>query len=139
LPQAAAEAKRLGHNSIGTEHILLALFRDQSTIAAKVLGDANITDREVERRILQKTPRGSARDDPPLLTPLTTGTIGNAVGEAERLGHNYVGTEHFLLALFGDSEALAGKVLAQMGATYDDSRRRVIDKLTGITATPREQ
>jgi hypothetical protein len=135
LPQAAAKALRFGHNYVGTEHLLLALFTDQESVAAKVLADAKISEQKVEAFVLQATPRGSSTDDAPPLTPLATRTIEKAVSEALQLGHNYVGTEHLLLALFGDTEALAAQVLAQTGATYDDLRRSIINKLVGLTTT----
>ena len=53
-----------------------------------------------------------------------------------QLGHNYVGTEHLLLALFGDSEGLAAKILTDMGTTRDDVRARVIKKLSGFAPVP---
>jgi hypothetical protein len=139
LPQAAAEALRFGHNYVGTEHLLLALFADHESVAAKVLADAKITEQKVERFVLQATPRGASSDAAPPFTPLATRTVEKAVSEALQLGHNYVGTEHLLLALFGDTEALAAQVLEQTGATYDDFRRGVIHKLTGLTTSTTRQ
>jgi len=137
--QAAAAARRLGHNYVGTEHFLLALFEDQTSIAAKVLADAQVTEQHVETLVLQAAPRGSSTDDAPLRTPAASAVFRRAIAEAVRLGHNYVGTEHVLLALFGESEALSARVLAQTGATYDDYRRRVIDKLSRLVVARPEQ
>ena len=53
--------------------------------------------------------------------------------EARTLGHNYIGTEHLLLAMFGDADDLAAKILTQLGAGYDDYRNRIIEKLSGYT------
>ena len=72
-------------------------------------------------------------------TPRVRNLFVQAAAAARRLGHNYVGTEHVLLALFGESEALSARVLAQTGATYDDYRRRVIDKLSRLVVARPEQ
>ena len=123
----------------GVKNFKLALFEDQTSIAAKVLADAQVTEQHVETLVLQAAPRGSSTDDAPLRTPAAIAVFRRAIAEAVRLGHNYVGTEHVLLALFGESEALSARVLAQTGATYDDYRRRVIDKLSRLVVARPEQ
>jgi hypothetical protein len=135
LPGAEAEARRLGHNYVGTEHILLALFADPGSLAAKILNEADIERSSIDQHISSSAPRGSAADEAPPFTPRATACIDEAGAEARRLGHNYVGTEHVLLALFVDPEGLAAKTLTQLGATYDDFRGRVVEKLSGYTYT----
>ena len=133
LPRAAAEAGQLGHNYVGTEHILLAFFADLESLASKVLTETGITHAEVEDQILGITPRGSAASGAPPLTPRALDCVERAVGEAVALGHNYVGTEHILLALFGNPESLSARILAELGATYDEARAAIIEKLSGFT------
>ena len=58
-------------------------------------------------------------------------SLEQSVAEALQLGHNYVGTEHLLLALFADPEGLAARILSELGATRDDARRRVVAHLIG--------
>jgi Clp amino terminal domain, pathogenicity island component len=135
LPGAEAEARRLGHNYVGTEHILLALFADPASLAARILDEAEIARSTIDQHVLNITPRGSAADEAPPFTPLATACIDKAGAEARRLGHNYVGTEHVLLALFSEPEGLAAKVLTQLGATYDNFRDRVIEKLSDFPYT----
>ncbi len=135
LPAAVEAARGLGHNYVGTEHLLLALFADSEALAAKVLTEAKITRTSVEQQILKKMPRRSSTAEAPPLTPRAAACIEKAVEEALQLGHNYVGTEHVLLALFGDPEALAAKILTDSGAAYDDFRDRVIEKLLGSQTT----
>jgi hypothetical protein len=130
LPGAEAEARRLGHNYLGTEHILLALFADPASLAARILDEAEIARSTIDQHVLNITPRGSAADEAPPFTPLATACIDKAGAEARRLGHNYVGTEHVLLALFAEPEGLAAKILTQLGVTYDNFRDRVIEKLS---------
>jgi len=130
-----AEAVRLGHSYVGTEHLLLALFADPESLAAKVLVEAKVTHAAVEQRVLHVAPRGSAADNAPPFTPRAAECFSKAVAEALKLGHNYDGTEHLLLALFADPEALAAKILTQLGATYDGMRGAVIQKLSGYSGS----
>jgi Clp amino terminal domain, pathogenicity island component len=137
LPGAVADALRLGHDTVGTEHILLALFADPESLAAKVLTEAKMTQATVERRIVEVTPRGSSTNEAPPFTAHATECLEKAVVEALHLGHNYVGTEHVLLALFANPETLAARILTQSGATHDELRNRIIGKLQGLTHTRR--
>jgi hypothetical protein len=133
LSQSAAEARGLGHTYIGTEHVLLALFLDPASIAAKILAALGITREVVEQRILDITPRGSARVEAPPYTPRATACLEHTLAEALQLGHNYIGTEHILLALFADPEGMAARILTELDATYDDVRARVIEALSNFT------
>ena len=137
LPGAAAQALRLNHKFVGTEHILLALYTDTENLAAKVLTEMNVAQAEVEQRILAVTPRGTATSQELPFTPRATECIERAVGEALRLGHNYVGTEHFLLGLFADPTTLAAEILTQLGATHDDARALIVEKLSGYVSKGR--
>ena len=125
-------ARRLGHSYVGTEHLLLGLFEPAGGIAAQILEDKRITRVKVEEQILFLAPGASVGGADPLFTPRAAECLGRTISEATQLGHNYVGTEHLLLALFGDSEGLAAKILTDMGATRDDVRARVIKKLSGF-------
>ena len=131
LPAAVAEALRLGHDDVGPEHILLGLFADSESLAAKVLADAQLTQAAVERRILDVRPRGSSTQEAPPFTEQATECLEKAVFEALPLGHNYVGTEHVLLALFANPETLAAQILTESGATRDELRNRIVEKLQG--------
>ena len=128
---AAAEAARsLGHNYVGTEHVLLGLFEPAGGVAAQVLDEEGITRATVEEQILGAVPRSPATVagvDPPY-TPRATKAIERAAAEALSLGHNYVGTEHLLLSLFGR----AG------GTCLDDPRRFGSDLRRGALPRDRE-
>jgi ATP-dependent Clp protease ATP-binding subunit ClpA len=127
------EARRMGHNYVGTEHLLLALLADPDALAARVLAEAKVTRTGVEQQIPRSSPLRSPTDEAPPFTPRAADCIAKAVAEALQLGHNYVGTEHLLLALFADPETLAAKILTESGATYDNLRDRVIERLSGYT------
>jgi hypothetical protein len=127
---APKEARALGHNYVGTEHILLALFVTPDSIAARVLADAQLTHERVEAALLAITPRGTSTDDNPALTPRAAAALEASVSEALALGHNYVGTEHVLLALAA-SDGLASRILDEADVTHEAVRRAVVEKLSG--------
>lgn len=130
LSRSVEEAHLLGHNFVGTEHLLLALLQSAGGMAAQLLGEFGITRTTAEAQILTLIKRGtqSLQDNPPF-TPRATGVVREATSEALRLGHNYVGTEHLLLALFNDEDAIASKVLAAVGARYEIVAARTIELL----------
>jgi hypothetical protein len=131
LSAAADAARELGHNYIGTEHILLGLFQTPESIAAKVLRTAKVTRSKVERAVLAATPRGSDEsDDVRPYTPRAADVMTRAIEEALKLGHNYVGTEHILLALLRDPDSLAASVLTDLGASYQQFSAQVIEELS---------
>ena len=133
LEDAVAQAARIGHNFVGTEHILLALLAQDDSVAVRVIAGLGVTSAAVEEQIVAALLGGAATGATPPFTPRANACITQSVTEATQLGHSYVGTEHVLLALCTDREALAGKILTQLGASYDEVRTRVIQMLTGIT------
>jgi hypothetical protein len=128
LVQSEEEAQRLGHGFVGTEHLLLALFESPDGLAAQLLGEAGITRPMVEAQIVALIKPGTASEERKLpFTPRAKAVVRNAVHEALQLGHNYVGTEHLLLGLFADGDAVAAKVLVGLGASLDASRARIVE------------
>lgn len=125
--QAATRAAiALNHHWVGTEHLLLGFFAEPESAAAKVLADHGIKRYAVELAIIQGRGRGNR---PPVQEPeLSTHAINaleDALLEALELGTNYIGTEHVLLALFHDPEALAARILTSMGCTEESARADV--------------
>ena len=119
------EAQNLGHGFVGTEHLLLALFESPDGLAARVLGEAGITRSTAERQILTQIKRGSGSEEGKLpYTPRAKAAVRNAVGEALKLGHSYVGTEHLLLGLCVDQNGVAGKVQIGPAAPHPSSPLR---------------
>jgi hypothetical protein len=139
LRAAVEDARLLGHRYVGTEHLLLGLYEPARGLAAQVLAEAGITRAGVQAQILAVTPRASAVDADVAvpLTPRAAAALERAAVEALALGHNYVGTEHLLLALFGDADALAATILRDAGATYDVCRAQLVEKLSGYTTPKR--
>ncbi|MEZ0536193.1 ATP-dependent Clp protease ATP-binding subunit [Caldicellulosiruptoraceae bacterium PP1] len=112
--QSAAE---LGHNYVGTEHILLGLIREGGGIAARVLNSQGVTEDKVIEEIEELIGRGDYQlPQPPTgFTPRTKRVFEIAFMEARRLGSNYISTEHILLAIMREGESVAVRVLADLG------------------------
>ncbi len=136
MGQSKIEANRLGHGFVGTEHLLLALFDVAEGLAAQVLGQMGVTRSMAETQILALIKPGSGSEEGTLpFTPRAKAMIRGAVDEALQLGHNYVGTEHLLLSLFRDENAVAAKVLVGLGVSLDAARDRTTELLTGYGRT----
>jgi ATP-dependent Clp protease ATP-binding subunit ClpA len=129
LRAAAESAHVLGHREVGTEHLLLGLFEPSGGIAAKVLDEAGITRADAENRIRSAAPPASLTVEDPPVGARAAAAIERAAVVAPSLGHNYVGTEHLLLALFDDPEGLAATVLADLGAQREEFRSQILQKL----------
>ena len=130
LNLAMEAARELGHNYIGSEHILIGLLREGSGVAAKVLEQNNVAADEVERIIAELIGRGEPSNVTPQdLTPRGKRIIELAYLEARNLGHSYVGTEHLLLGLLREGDSVAVRLLEQMGcdprALYEEIVRSV--------------
>ena len=124
-------ARELGHNYIGTEHILLALFDDRESLAAKALAALGVTRANVVTAIVARAPRGPVEIAGPLpFTPRAKRSLLEALSAALQLGHNYVGTEHILLGLYRAPEGLAAVILTELGADRDAARANVVELLS---------
>jgi hypothetical protein len=133
LDAAVDAARSLGHNYVGTEHLLLGLFEPAGGIAARVLSDTGIERGQVETATVAIVPRGASMPSAAELpfTPRSNRVLAGAVAAALDLGHNSVGTEHLLLAMFDDPGGLAAKILTQLGATRTGVRAAVVALLAG--------
>ena len=97
---AQDEAQALGHNYIGTEHLLLGLLREREGLAARVLHSLDVTVEEVRAQVARIVGRGDeVRAGMIPFTPRAKKALELALREAQALGHNYIGTEHVLLGL----------------------------------------
>lgn len=118
------------HNFIGTEHLLLGIMRTEAGIAARALRALDVNEQSVAERIAEIVPPGPPIDEPRLVhTPFTArskNVLTLTLGEAMRLGHGYIGTEHILLALLAESEGVAAQVLHALGVTYARARAEIL-------------
>lgn len=129
---ARQEAERLGHEFIGTEHILLGLVKEGSGVAANVLEILNVdlekVRLEVEKYVTSSGETKSASSSLPF-TPKAKKVLELAMEEARNLDHNYIGTEHLLLGLLRESEGMAAQVLLNLDVRLEDVRAEVMELL----------
>jgi len=112
---AQEEARRLGHNFVGTEQILLGLIGEGTGIAAKVLKSMGVNLKDARVEVEKIIGRGSgfvAVEIP--FTPRAKKVLELSLEEARQLGHNYIGTEHLLLGLIREGEGVAARVLENL-------------------------
>jgi len=127
LTLAQAEAQRLNHNYIGTEHILLGLVREGDGVAVKVLSNLGADPDKVRGAVEFIIGRGERAVSGEIgLTPRAKRVIELAADEARRLNHNYIGTEHLLLGLLREAEGAAANVLESLGVNLDKARAETL-------------
>ncbi|MFL0606664.1 ATP-dependent Clp protease ATP-binding subunit [Cylindrospermopsis raciborskii] len=127
---AQEEARRLGHNFVGTEQILLGLIGEGTGVAAKVLTDLGVTLKDARREVEKIIGRGSGFVPPEIpFTPKVKSLFEQSFREAHGLGHNYINTEHLLLGLTDAGEGVAAKVLKSLGIELQTVRSRVMSIL----------
>jgi hypothetical protein len=134
LESAGEAAGFLGHNYIGTEHVLLAMFDQPESIGAKVLLAHKVTAKKVRAAIEKRAPAKDPATPAGALafTPRCAELIEGSLGEALKLGHNYIGTEHLLLAFYRDKSSWATEILTALGLT----REQVLADVTRLLANP---
>lgn len=138
---AQEEARRLGHNFVGTEQVLLGLIGEGTGVAAKTLKAMGVTLKDARVEVEKIIGRGSgfvAVEIP--FTPRAKRVLELSWDEARQLGHNYIGTEHLLLGLIREGEGVAARVLENLGVELNKVRSNVIKMLgeskpTQATAT----
>ncbi len=129
LAFAQEEAVRLGHNNIGTEHILLGLVKEGEGIAAKALQSLNVNLEKVQAEVEGLIGKGDEKPTTIAYTPRAKKVIELSMDEARKLGHTYVGTEHILLGLIREGEGVAARVLNNLGISLNKTRQQVLQLL----------
>ena len=132
---AIENAQTLGHTYIGTEHILLGLLQDNG-IASMALNHCGITFDAIEEIIKTEIGVGSVTKlSTSDLTPRSKRVIQMSLSIASKMGHNYVGTEHLLIAILEDADCYAVRMMFQAGAKPTDVVESVKDHLVGDPPT----
>lgn len=117
LQLAQETAGRMGHNYVGSEHLLDGLLLEGGGLAYRILTDAGVTTQGVEQQIEKQIGFGTPDPTAPQgLTPRTKRVIEMAVACAAQLGHSYVGTEHLLFGLLREGQNVAISILSALGA-----------------------
>jgi len=130
---ARDEAGRLQHDYIGTEHLLLGVIREGEGVAANVLRRLNLDFDQIQKAIEDSVnaPMGPVSIGEIPFTPRAKKVLELSIDEARLHNHNYVGTEHLLLALIREGEGVAARVLADLGADHEAVKREVMKALGG--------
>jgi ATP-dependent Clp protease ATP-binding subunit ClpA len=124
LGRAQEEAVQMQHQMIDTEHILLGLMTDESSVAGRVLLDMGLERQRVEELVLELVPAGPQRTPRHLeLSSRVKRLLELSVDEARRMGHHYIGTEHLLLGLVRLPKGVAIEVLKQSGVSPEEIRK----------------
>ncbi len=131
---AQEEAKRLNHDYVGTEHILLGLVSIGEGLAVQILINLGVDLRKIKSEIEKIVPPGDnviVLGEIPF-SPRAKKVLEYAVDEANAMGHIYVGTEHILLGLLREKEGVAARVLEYLGVTYEDVQEEIFALLGEI-------
>ena len=116
----------LGHNYIGTEHILYGLVKEGEGIASKVLQNKGVTSEKILKEIKEMLGCGKEIKESLGFTPRSKRVLENAFFEAKRIGYNYIGTEHLLLALMKEGDCIAIKIILELNVEISQIYNEVV-------------
>jgi ribosomal protein S18 acetylase RimI-like enzyme len=137
---AQEEARILGHNYIGTEHLLLGLIAEGEGVAARALGRLHVSLSAVRAEVQEIVGQGDTTPTAHIpFTPRAKKVLELALRESHGLGHNYIGTEHILLGLVREGDGVAAQVLRSRGVRLADVRVTVIALLEGQSPGPSQE
>lgn len=145
INEAHDSAARMGHNYIGSEHLLLGLVLEGSGVAAKVLEQNGITEEKIVQSIKNYVGTGNPMPENTNLplTPRSKRIIEMSAAEARRLGHSYIGTEHILMAIIRDGDGVGAKIIASLGVNppslYGDTVKSVEGEINENSETTAPQ
>ena len=112
---AQDEAISLGHNYIGTEHVLYGLIKEDAGVASRVLQNQGITAEDIEAKIIEMIGKEVITGTDTLgFTPRTKRVIENSFIEARKLGYDYIGTEHLLMGILREGDSIAVRILLDL-------------------------
>src|SRR5688500_13582226 len=128
---ARYEASQLGSNSIETEHLLLGLIREGKGLTSRIFSKSHLSmesiRKEIEGRALYRDKVSTSVDIP--LSSESKRVLGYASEEAERMLHNYIGTEHILLGLMREEKSVAAGILGEKGMRLTSVREDIVQLL----------
>jgi ATP-dependent Clp protease ATP-binding subunit ClpC len=134
------EASKMNSSHVGTEHLLLGLVRENEGVAAQVLQKMGVSLQRVRQEIeAEVEPSEEGPSSEPKLTPRAKRVLELAADEARRMRHNYIGTEHLLLALLREKDGVAANVLRKLGLNLEKARNQVMEYLGPEAPTAEKQ
>ena len=126
-------AIELGHNYIGTEHILYGLAKEGNGVAAKVLENQNVTSEEILDKIDELIGREEKIEEALGFTPRTKRVIENSFLEARKLGYNYIGTEHLLIGILKEGDSIAARILLDLNVNIPKLYNEIVKVINDET------
>ncbi|HIS50106.1 MAG TPA: ATP-dependent Clp protease ATP-binding subunit [Candidatus Gallacutalibacter pullistercoris] len=136
LNRAIEKACELGHEYVGSEHMLLGILEIGNSVAAEALRRLGITPEKLETMVKEKIGVGSpTKVTPADFTPRSKRILQIAAAQAAQLGHGFVGTEHLLLAILEEGEGYGVRFLAALGASPRDILKGLTEVLGGMRRT----
>ena len=137
---AQDEARKMGHQSIGSEHILLALTLEEEGIAYTTLKAFNVSSDDVKDKIDTLKERGSSEFQGHIpFSPRAKKVLELSLREALTLAHSYIGTEHLLLGIIRESNSTASQILISLSVDLDTLKQSVLEELQSRPITDDEQ
>ena len=124
------EAKRMKHNYVGTEHLLLGLIAETNGVAAVSLKELGVNLENAREEVEILIGLGNEEDEISGLTPRTKRILELSFVQARNLGHNYIGTEHLLLGLIAEGEGVAVVVLKNLGVDMKQLAEKIVGMIT---------
>lgn len=134
LSLAQDAALELGHDYVGTEHILIGLTKVKQGVAAKVLQELDINTDDIIEDVIQAVGKGNKKSSSVYMTPRVKHVLELAVEVANRMNHNYVGTEHILLGLLSDGGGVAVGLLRNRNIRNND----IVDIIRNLLGSSNE-
>ena len=140
ISDAAEAALEMGHDYVGTEHLLVGLIREKDGVAGKILEANGLTDEAVMNRIAEMVgTKPPIAEGQPEATPRTKRVFEHSYIEAQRLGHSYVGTEHLLIAMLREGESFAVRILREQGIEPQNLYQDIMQLLREGGGEPSEE
>src|SRR5258708_31483696 len=129
---ARDEASQPGWMSVDTERLLLGLIRESKGLTKRVFADAGVALDDIRDEVLRRVPARSKTSTSAEIpfSPAATRVLQHAAQEADRLLHDYVGTEHVLLGLLCEHGSVAADVLTSRGLRLDRVREQIVELLS---------
>ena len=137
VTRAREEAQEMGHDYVGTEHLLLGVLVDPDALSVKVVDALGVPPDSLRGAVVEASGPRSPHDATATglsFTPRARRVFDLTRGESLRLGHNYIGTEHLLLALVAEEDGIAGRVLRERGVDMERARAEVVRALSAYVA-----
>ena len=125
---AQEEAISLGHNYVGSEHILYGLIKEGAGVASKVLSNQGITENDIETKIIEMIGKEVITSNEALgFTPRSKRVIENSFIEAKKLGYDYIGTEHLLMGILREGDSIAVRIMIELNVDLPKIYNEIIN------------